>query len=87
MPPDRKVPEMSRALAADTGRTPQPTTHNATTPNHNHRAYAMSSDHRQRVAEGSPVTRVRPGSKQMCGTHRIIGDKAPSDAARCEHAN
>lgn len=59
MPPERKVPEMSRALAADTCRTPQPTTHTASTASHSHRAYAISSDHRRRVEQGPQVTRGR----------------------------
>ena len=55
MPPDRRVPEMSRALAADTYRTPQPTTHSATTPSHNHRADAMSSSTQRIIGDTAPA--------------------------------
>src|ERR1700742_249526 len=41
MPPERNVPETSRALAAETIRTPQPARQIATTASNTHRAYGI----------------------------------------------
>src|ERR1700739_4708474 len=75
MPPERKVPGRSRALAADPSRTPQPATHTARTASDSQRAYGMPSNYRShaRIHEGGRTTGAA-AAPTLCCDVRNLGD-------------
>jgi hypothetical protein len=76
MPPERKVPGRSRALAADTCRTPHPATHAASTASDNQRAYGMPSNYRSRsrIDEGGRIDGAAGGAPTLCCDVRNLSD-------------